>query len=440
MSSTILALDDKAAHVHPGSISLTSEVRVGRWPQLAVTVPASGGRQVFVYEAGSLLNPAEPLTLAAASETESLPLALACLATLHERAPRTHYHLALGARSLNLDFAASTAALGYRLEGGQIAFRFDPRDFSLRSPHAISVAGSFTSWRATEPEWQMRENSQGVWELRVPANAVTAPGCSGFPEFKFVLDGTRWLPPHPSLVTGHCYSDSRDGLNNTITRGPAEVAQVIRQHAELEAQLRRGGRDAITFANWRELPVPAQGVLFRAASPWHESERGAAVRRLMAQYGIQSAASLCGDECERTRPLLLARSYLGLNISFDDFNLRADTPTVASHLARLVEFLAGAPFPALIHCYEGKDRTGVLCAVVEALAGVPWDTILSDYRASYDAGFASLPHPNMLMHILRLMVGDGFANLQPRIRNYLMERGAAKEDLLNQLAARLTGA
>lgn len=37
--------------------------------------------------------------------------------------------------------------------------------------------------------------------------------------------------------------------------------------------------------------------------------------------------------------------------------------------------------PALIHCANGKDRTGVLCAVVQRLAGVPLEAIVADYVA-----------------------------------------------------------
>lgn len=37
--------------------------------------------------------------------------------------------------------------------------------------------------------------------------------------------------------------------------------------------------------------------------------------------------------------------------------------------------------PALVHCVNGKDRTGVICAVIQLLAGVHMDDILADYVA-----------------------------------------------------------
>ncbi len=38
--------------------------------------------------------------------------------------------------------------------------------------------------------------------------------------------------------------------------------------------------------------------------------------------------------------------------------------------------------PALIHCENGKDRTGVLCATILYAAGASWETIMTDYLAT----------------------------------------------------------
>lgn len=41
--------------------------------------------------------------------------------------------------------------------------------------------------------------------------------------------------------------------------------------------------------------------------------------------------------------------------------------------------------PTLVHCANGKDRTGVLCAVVQRIAGVHEDDIVADYLAYNEA-------------------------------------------------------
>lgn len=42
----------------------------------------------------------------------------------------------------------------------------------------------------------------------------------------------------------------------------------------------------------------------------------------------------------------------------------------------------------LIHCSAGKDRTGILCALLLAILGVPWASIMQDYLLSRAAGAA----------------------------------------------------
>lgn len=42
----------------------------------------------------------------------------------------------------------------------------------------------------------------------------------------------------------------------------------------------------------------------------------------------------------------------------------------------------GEGFPALVHCTAGKDRTGVVIALLLSLAGVPDDVIIEDYAIS----------------------------------------------------------
>lgn len=44
--------------------------------------------------------------------------------------------------------------------------------------------------------------------------------------------------------------------------------------------------------------------------------------------------------------------------------------------------IATEAVPALVHCTQGKDRTGVLSAVILYAAGASWDAILMDYLAS----------------------------------------------------------
>ena len=48
-------------------------------------------------------------------------------------------------------------------------------------------------------------------------------------------------------------------------------------------------------------------------------------------------------------------------------------------LGALRSLAAGGPGAAVVHCAAGKDRTGVICALSLAVAGVEPDAIVADY-------------------------------------------------------------
>jgi protein-tyrosine phosphatase len=57
----------------------------------------------------------------------------------------------------------------------------------------------------------------------------------------------------------------------------------------------------------------------------------------------------------------------------------------AAKIAHILDIVAAGPAPILIHCTAGKDRTGVVVAVLLRAAGVTRSAITSDYRATEPA-------------------------------------------------------
>ena len=53
-------------------------------------------------------------------------------------------------------------------------------------------------------------------------------------------------------------------------------------------------------------------------------------------------------------------------------------------IARVVTALAGAEGPTVYHCAAGKDRTGVISAVLLGLLGVRDEVIVADYAATQE--------------------------------------------------------
>jgi protein tyrosine/serine phosphatase len=80
------------------------------------------------------------------------------------------------------------------------------------------------------------------------------------------------------------------------------------------------------------------------------------------------------EEAARTRAAMtLSEMYLGM---FD---------RLGANLAAGVTAVASAPGPAVFHCAAGKDRTGVMAAVLLGLLGVPAADIAADYAATTQA-------------------------------------------------------
>jgi protein-tyrosine phosphatase len=71
-------------------------------------------------------------------------------------------------------------------------------------------------------------------------------------------------------------------------------------------------------------------------------------------------------------------------------------------IAGVITALAAADQPAVYHCAAGKDRTGVVSAILLGILGVPHEIIVADYAATQE---------NLDAIIERLMSTDGYHNM-----------------------------
>jgi protein tyrosine/serine phosphatase len=115
-------------------------------------------------------------------------------------------------------------------------------------------------------------------------------------------------------------------------------------------------------------------------------------------------------------------------------------------MARIVRVLADATAPALVHCAAGKDRTGLVAAVVLGALGVREEEIVEDYAAtrlglerivdrlrasaSYDFVFSELPpdtlhaEPETMERLLAHVARD-----HGSMRGYLLGSGVTEAEL-----------
>ena len=141
------------------------------------------------------------------------------------------------------------------------------------------------------------------------------------------------------------------------------------------------------FANFREVTTTGIGTgkLYRSSSPVNpEYNRNRYADLAAEKYGIRSILNL--EDAEKT-----AREYPGFEESYYSrvkviyLNLGVDLTLDYNRtsLVKAMKYIAEAETPVLVHCMLGKDRAGVLSALLECLMGASAEEIREDYMTSY---------------------------------------------------------
>lgn len=86
----------------------------------------------------------------------------------------------------------------------------------------------------------------------------------------------------------------------------------------------------------------------------------------------------------------------------------------AEVLEALMVFTKPENYPIEIHCTQGKDRTGIVSALVLYIAGVPKDLIITDY-AKTQKGLAPI-YESMVEDVKRAGLSEDFAQAPPQVK------------------------
>lgn len=87
--------------------------------------------------------------------------------------------------------------------------------------------------------------------------------------------------------------------------------------------------------------------------------------------------------------------------------------------------------PALFHCQAGRDRTGIIAALIQLLAGVPYDVVRADYLRSNDCFEPRLDEFIRGMRRLTL-----YRASHERLRWVLTARGETLDEMFETLHTR----
>jgi protein-tyrosine phosphatase len=204
------------------------------------------------------------------------------------------------------------------------------------------------------------------------------------------------------------------------------------------------------------------GAVVRADSPAALTESG---RAALAEYGVKAIVDLrLDDEIDRhpnpfAEPGDHGIAYSNVSIIDPAAGFPPDTYTLAESylwmldrfggfVAKVMAAIADAPDGAvMIHCAAGKDRTGLISALLLGLVDVPAETIAADYamtaellrprdeewlaaappeeRAEREAMLARFAPTAEVMLAVLGGLGDRYGGVEA----YLLQAGVSRDDL-----------
>lgn len=151
----------------------------------------------------------------------------------------------------------------------------------------------------------------------------------------------------------------------------------------------------IQFANFRALQGGnlKKDLIYRGASPVDNSRnRASYADKLIKENGINCIIDLADStedmegyiastdfKSDYARSLYESGKTILLSMS-SNYDAQSYKESVASGLRHMLK--CGGP--VYIHCMEGKDRTGFVCLLLEALAGASYEEMCNDYMTTYD--------------------------------------------------------
>ncbi|MBQ2086103.1 MAG: tyrosine-protein phosphatase [Oscillospiraceae bacterium] len=212
--------------------------------------------------------------------------------------------------------------------------------------------------------------------------------------------------------------------------------------------------DAV-FANFRQFSMGsiAPARIYRSASPCdNQHNRASFVDAQIRQAGVNCILNLCDNDAKMKgyiekddfdSPYFLSLYSNGSIIPLA-LNANYTSDEFASKVADGFRKMTEAEGPYLVHCTEGKDRTGFVCMLIEALAGAGYREMADDYMITYDNYYKinknSEPEKYSVIleksfdTMLQFLAADPDADLEKTdfsvcARNYLLKAGMTESEI-----------
>ncbi|MBQ7064115.1 MAG: tyrosine-protein phosphatase [Firmicutes bacterium] len=152
------------------------------------------------------------------------------------------------------------------------------------------------------------------------------------------------------------------------------------------------------FCNFREFSEGnlKENFLYRGASPVDNSRnRAPYVDSLLQQNGVKFVIDLADSEEDMKGYISSADFksaytkglYENGSVVLLDMGSAYTSQVYKEKVVQGLRAALASEGPFYIHCMEGKDRTGFVCLLLEALAGAGYDDMMKDYMTTYENYF-----------------------------------------------------
>ena len=204
-----------------------------------------------------------------------------------------------------------------------------------------------------------------------------------YPSICFTASNTG-LPPEQRDLVGHAVT-----VRMKEKGGCLDVQTAMSMTYSNDRNAYPGLTDT-EFANARAVKAGniASGVLYRSSTPFsNEINRANYVSEYLESEKVTTVLNLADTEEKMLTydmPTYSRTLWNAGNVILCP--LKAD-PTANDYNEQLIaalKELPSRPAPYVVHCIEGKDRTGYVCALLEGLCGATYEEIVTDYLITYD--------------------------------------------------------
>ncbi|MBQ7995977.1 MAG: tyrosine-protein phosphatase [Bacilli bacterium] len=226
------------------------------------------------------------------------------------------------------------------------------------------------------------------------------------------------------------------------------------------------------FANFRKVETSAlkDGILYRSASPVDNQHNRAPITDRLIKDKVNAIINL-SDNDDEVKEHIAKEDFnspyflsvyeknnviaLAMNTRFQSSlnEVEEEVPSLftgfkdeafSAKLIRGLEFMVSREGPYLVHCVEGKDRTGFVCMVLEALAGSSYQEMIDDYMITYDNYYGinleSDPSKYNIIKtknidlMLSTVIGDPSVDIKTAdyeryTTDYLLEKGMSRDNI-----------